>query len=69
MSNILEEVKSLLSQWKSNVRYKLSEEHLKFINENTPLLQSKEFSLGTKLNWIIHGITEFPKCKVCRKRI
>lgn len=51
---LLEEVKSLVLRWKSNVKYKLTEEHLKFINENTPLLQKEEFSLGTKLNWLIH---------------
>ena len=37
----------------------------KWIYEKTPLLNDSSFSytIGTRLYWIYHGLTEFPKCQ------
>ena len=40
----------------------------RFIQDNTPkLLKDGNYSIGTIVHWIIHGLTEFPKCKICGK--
>ena len=33
-----------------------------WINQQTPLLQKKHYTLLTKIYWILNGITEFPIC-------
>ena len=66
---ILEEIRLLYSQYSGKIYYKLTEEQLKYIDDNTPLLQNGDYKLGTKLKWLLEGITEFPKCKICRQGI
>ena len=46
----------------NNQKYK---ELLKFINDNTPLLKDKFYTLKTKIFWILNDIHEFPKCRTC----
>ena len=33
----------------------------------TPKFLSDEFDFKTRIFWILHGITDFPKCSVCGK--
>lgn len=40
---------------------------IEWINNQTPLLSDKFYKLSTKIYWILNGITEFPKCKICGK--
>lgn len=42
---------------------------LEFINYKTPLLQDGKYSITTKVYWVIHGLTEFPKCEHCGKEL
>lgn len=45
-------------------RFKL---YLTWINEKTPVLNDPTYKVSTKLYWIFHGWTDFPKCKHCGK--
>lgn len=36
-----------------------------FINNNTPKLQDPFYKLATKVYWILHNLTDFPKCPQC----
>lgn len=49
-----------------NQKYK---ELLKFINDNTPLLKDKFYTLKTKIFWILNDIHEFPKCRTCGNKL
>lgn len=40
---------------------------LKWINEKTPKLQLPEYTIDTKIYWILHNITDFPICDICKK--
>ena len=44
-------------------------EILKYVEENTPLLSDPYYLISTKVYWILHGLTDFPKCVVCGKPI
>jgi hypothetical protein len=33
----------------------------------TPLLNDSKYSITTKCYWYINNITDFPKCKYCKK--
>ena len=40
---------------------------IEWINSQTSLLSDEFYKLSTKIYWILNGITEFPKCKICGK--
>lgn len=42
---------------------------LEWITDNTPLLDDPEYRISTKCFWIMHGLTEFPQCKQCRRKL
>ena len=42
---------------------------LEFINYKTPLLQDGNYNIPTKVYWVIHVITAFPKCEHCGKEL
>lgn len=44
-----------------------NKECIKWINAKTPKLNDIFYKLSTKLYWIFHGLTDFPKCKHCGK--
>lgn len=39
----------------------------KWLDEKTPLLQSRKYTAATKLYWVAHGLTDFPVCGLCGK--
>ena len=47
---------------------KKNNELLKYIKENTPLLNDNIHSLKTRIYWILNGLTDFPTCKECGKK-
>jgi len=63
--NIFETIKGKFSK-----KYGKSFNHLyKWIIENTPKLNDKQFTFSTKVGWILSGRTEFPVCKTCGKEL
>lgn len=38
-----------------------------FLNQSYPMLVDKKYSIGMKIYWFMHGLTDFPKCKECGK--
>lgn len=42
---------------------------LDYIIEKTPLLNNDKYKLNTRIFWVIHKLTDFPKCKTCGKDI
>lgn len=71
------EVLLLLKSWVTRfprsyfkkIKAKSNQHILKYIEDHTPLLDSPEFLISTKVYWILNNITEFPKCVVCGKEI
>lgn len=51
------------------IKAKANQHILRYIEDHTPLLNSPEFLISTKVYWILNNITEFPKCVVCGKEI
>lgn len=71
-----EEISSLTSEIKSIVessyhgwhnKLKVRRDLIEFINWMTPLLNDEQYTLSTKVYWVLNGITEFPTCKVDNK--
>lgn len=65
--SILKEIKQLIDKNPMNWGWLLTNVKkynymLNYINNNTPKLQDKKYSLVTKLQWILDGLTDFPKC-------
>lgn len=44
-------------------KVKKYEELIRFINNETPLLQTGEYTINTKVYWILNGLTDFPRCQ------
>lgn len=42
-----------------------------YLNRKFPQLQNKKYTLGTKVYWLLHDITDFPKCtrKECQNKL
>ena len=38
-----------------------------WMDDKLPLLRDSFYTINTKCYWILHGLTEFPKCKTCGK--
>lgn len=49
---------------------KKENKHLyEYILNNTPCLTSEKYKFRTKVAWILNGLTDFPKCRTCGKKI
>lgn len=44
-------------------------ELVKWINDQTPLLQNNFYKIKTKIYWIIYNLHDFPKCEICGNSI
>ena len=40
-----------------------------WIDECTPKLSDNYYLISTKVNWILNGIVDFPRCEICNKQI
>ena len=51
------------------VKARANAEILKYVEEKTPLLSDPYYLISTKVYWVLHDMTDFPKCVVCGKPI
>ena len=42
---------------------------LRYIEECTPMLSNEEYILSTKVFWVLNKLQDFPKCKICGRKI
>ena len=65
---LYDQLKQLIEQKRHGYATIIQNSHpelLAYINNNTPLLLSDEYSITTKIYWIINKMTNFPICPVC----
>lgn len=60
-------VENFPKNWNKKIHMKTNQSLLKWINDITPLLNDKFFTLKTKIYWILYDIKTFPLCKQCKK--
>ena len=59
------ELKELVNKYRRLSQILQQDKHkrlVKFINYKTPLLQSDNYTIVTKVYWVLHNLTDFPKC-------
>lgn len=56
-------VKKFSNGYVAKVNSKRNHDLRKWIDDQVPLLNNPEYKVGTKIHWILRGLSDFPCCK------